>query len=70
MKDIEKKLKNFRIKGQPYKREALSDIYVKQAGQTNHKKCYRCGSEEGYTKENVLNKCPVFELWRNKTRKK
>ena len=35
----------------------------------NHKKCYKCGSEE-YTKEHVLNKYPVFELWRNRTRKK
>ena len=51
-------------------RDALSDIYVKQAGLTIIKKCYRFGSEEGYTKEHVLNKCPVFELWRNRTRKK
>ena len=35
----------------------------------NHKKCYKYGSEE-YTKEHVLNKYPVFELWRNRTRKK
>ena len=24
----------------------------------------------GLSKEHVLNKCPVFELWRNRTRKK
>ena len=45
--------------------------YICETGWTNnHKKCYRCGSEEGYTKEHVLNKCPVFESWRNRTRKK
>ena len=45
--------------------------YICETGWTNnHKKCYRCGSEEGYTKEHVLNKCPVFELWRNRIRKK
>ena len=30
--------------------------YICETGWTNnHKKCYRCGSEEGYTKEHVLN---------------
>ena len=41
-------------------------IYVRQDGLQP----YKCGSEEGYTKEHVLNKCPVFESWRNRTRKK
>ena len=65
VKDTEKLLKNIDIKCQSQMRDALSDIYVKQAGLTIIKKCYRFGSEEGYTKEHVLNKCPVFELWRN-----
>ncbi len=54
-----------------YKGSALEERcfirYICETGWTNnHKKCYRCGSEEGYTKEHVLNKCPVFELWRNR----
>ena len=58
-----------------YKGSALEERcfirYICETGWTNnHKKCYRCGSEEGYTKEHVLNKCPVFEPWRNRTRKK
>ena len=58
-----------------YKGSALEEIcfirYICEAGWTNnHKKCYRFGSEKGYTKEHVLNKCPVFELWRNRIRKK
>ena len=32
--DTEMKLRNIGIKGQPQKRNALSDIYVKQAGLT------------------------------------
>ena len=40
--------------------------FICETGWTNnHKKCYRYGSEEGYTKKHVLNKCPVFELWKN-----
>ena len=58
-----------------YKGSALEERcfirYICETGwNNNHKKCYRCGSEEGYTKKHVLNKCPVFELWRNRTRKK
>ena len=45
--------------------------YICETGWTNnHKNGYRYGLEEGYTKEHVLNKCPVFELWRNGTIKK
>ena len=57
-----------------YKGSALEERcfirYICETGTNNHKKCYRCGSEEGYTKEHVLNKCPVFEPWRNRTKKK
>ena len=57
-----------------YKGSALEErCFIKcncETGWTNnHKKCYKCGSEE-YTKEHILNKYPVFELWRNRTRKK
>ena len=45
--------------------------YICETGwNNNHKKCFRCGSNEGYTKKHVLNECPVFEKWRSRTRKK
>ena len=49
--------------------ERCFNRYICETGWTNkYKKCYRYDSEEGYTKEHVLN--PFFELWRNRTRKK
>ena len=63
------------VKKYCYKESALEERcfirYICEAGWTNnHKKCNRCASEKGYTKEHVLNKFLVFELWRNRTRKK
>ena len=44
--------------------------YICETGWTNnHKKCYRCDSEEGYTKEHVL-KMPSFWIMEKQNKKK
>ena len=58
-----------------YKESALEERcfirYICETSWTNnHKICYRCGSEEGYTKEHVLNKCPVFDHGESELEKK
>jgi len=68
--DYRKVVKKILYKGSAREERCFIRFICETGWTNNHDKCYRCGSEEGYSKEHVLNKCPIFEKWRNKTRKK
>jgi len=68
--DFIKVVKKFWYKGSTLEERYFIRFICETGWTNNHKICYRYGSEEGYTKEHVLDGCPIFEKLRNKTRKK